>query len=283
MVRPRLLRRTRPARNSWSGWTRASRERYLQRLKERRADREKEAKVAAAAAARESRTQKLWRDTARVTIYPVLTMCLPVAICLAGFFAITAPIAASLAGLASLYGIPLALLTSDKALNAIRWEMLSSRLRVSSDPIERDSLFMGINAADGSPVLVPRTVFQEHAHLLGDSGSGKTSLGLAPLISQLIRYRDCSVVIIDLKADDLALFEGARIEADKAGLRCRWFTNQLRQPTYGFNPLTQAHIDQLSLYQRVDMLTAAPWSSVRHRLRPRILWRRQRPGAPPGD
>ena len=55
-----------------------------------------------------------------------------------------------------------------------------------------DSLFLGLNAADGSPVLVPRTVFQEHAHFLGDSGSGKTSLGLAPLIAQLIRFRDCS-------------------------------------------------------------------------------------------
>ena len=70
----------------------ASRARYLQRLKERQAAREKEAQAAAALAAKAAQTEAFWQHSARVTIYPVLTMCLPVAICLAGLFAITAPL-----------------------------------------------------------------------------------------------------------------------------------------------------------------------------------------------
>ena len=106
-------------------------------------------------------------------------------------------------------------------------------------------------------MIVPRRVFEEHAHFLGDSGAGKTTLGLAPLISQMIRARDCSVVIIDLKGDDPALFENARIEAEEADLRFRWFTNELGKATYVFNPLMQRHLAELSLYQRTDLLTAS--------------------------
>ena len=47
-------------------------------------------------------------------------------------------------------------------------------------------------------MLVPRKIFTEHAHGLGDSGSGKTSLFLCPLIEQLVMSGDCSVIVIDL-------------------------------------------------------------------------------------
>ena len=114
-----------------------------------------------------------------------------------------------------------------------------------------------MNAYDDTPVVVPRGVFKEHAHLLGDSGSGRTSLGLASLIAQFTRFKDSSVIMLDLKADDLALFEGARIETERAGLHFRWFTNELDRSTYVFNPLTQRHFSALSLYQRTDVLTAA--------------------------
>jgi hypothetical protein len=145
----------------------------------------------------------------------------------------------------------------DPPFDAASWESFVSLLQQSPNPVERASFFLGLNAADDSPVVVPRRVFEEHAHFLGDSGSGKTTLGLAPLISQMIRGQDCSVVIIDLKGDDPALFENARIEAQKAGLRFRWFTNELGKATYVFNPLLQRHLAELSLYQRTDLLTAS--------------------------
>lgn len=144
-----------------------------------------------------------------------------------------------------------------RLLNTETWDDLVTRVRASKDKIENESLLLGVNAHDNSPVIVPRSVFHEHAHLLGDSGSGKTSLGIASLMTQLIRFGDSTVVIIDLKGDDLALFEGARIEAERAGLRFRWFTNKLGRDTFVFNPLTQSHLSGLTLNQRTDVFTAA--------------------------
>ena len=58
-----------------------------------------------------------------------------------------------------------------------RWLRLVGSLQESTDHIERESIYFGQVVSDGSPVIVPREVFREHAHFLGDSGSGKTSLG----------------------------------------------------------------------------------------------------------
>jgi hypothetical protein len=59
--------------------------------------------------------------------------------------------------------------------------------------------------------------FTEHAHGLGDSGSGKTSLFLCPLIEQLVMSGECSVIVIDLKADSLELL-ATQIAAAAKGL-----------------------------------------------------------------
>jgi hypothetical protein len=192
-------------------------------------------------------------STSTALVYPGLSMLLPVLLLLAGIFTVAAP--AVVIGDPG-FGAPEQEVEISE-LTTTWWDLLVAWLQSSSNPIERESLFLGMNAADRSPVIVPREVFQEHAHLLGDSGSGKTSLGLAPLISQLIRFGDCSVVVVDLKADDLALLEGVRREARAADLRFRWFTNELRRPTYAFNPLLQSHYSELSLYQRTDVLTSA--------------------------
>jgi type IV secretory pathway TraG/TraD family ATPase VirD4 len=141
------------------------------------------------------------------------------------------------------------------ALTHNNWNQIVHELKRS--PTTVNSLFLGFNAADNSPIIVPREVFQEHAHLLGDTGSGKTSLGLGPLITQLIRMKDLSVVVVDMKGDDLALLHGTKLEAEKAGLRFRWFSNELDRPTYTFNPLAQQAFQKLSIYQRTDILLNA--------------------------
>lgn len=147
--------------------------------------------------------------------------------------------------------------SGERMLNVETWDDLVDRVRASGDRIEKDSLLLGVNAHDDSPVVVPRAVFREHAHMLGDSGSGKTSLGIASLMTQFIRFGDCSVVVVDLKGDDLALMEGARVEAERAGLRFRWFSNELDRSTYVFNPLAQSHLAKLTPYQRTDVFAAA--------------------------
>ena len=183
-------------------------------------------------------------------IFPTLAMLIPPLLFLSCCFATSGRVVGFYA---SQFGNEQA--TAD--LDHSRWEDVVKRIRSSKDEREKDSLFLGLNAHDGTPVIVPRAIFKEHAHILGDSGSGKTSMGLATLISQLIRFRDSSIVVLDLKADDLALFEDCRIEAVAAQLPFRWFTSELNVPTYIFNPLTQRHFAPLSLYQRTDILTAA--------------------------
>lgn len=121
---------------------------------------------------------------------------------------------------------------------------------------ERDHLWLGTSATNDYPILLSRRILSEHAHILGSSGSGKTALGLAPLMTQLIRLADSSVVIIDLKGDN-ALFTGAREEAEAAGLPFQWFTDELGSSTFVFNPLLQAHRARLSTLQRTDLLMGA--------------------------
>jgi hypothetical protein len=153
------------------------------------------------------------------------------------------------------------------------WERIVGRLRASDDGQEKESVFVGVNAHDHTPVLVPTKVFHEHAHILGDSGSGKTAMGLAPLMTQLIRFEEHSIVIIDLKADEMSLFLGAKEEAEKIRDKWRdedekngraprefpfrWFTTELGKCTHVFNPLQQTAFQHLSLSQKTDLLTAA--------------------------
>lgn len=151
----------------------------------------------------------------------------------------------------------------ERVLATSRWELLVDRLRSSADAYESESLFLGTNAHDDSPILVPRDVFKEHAHILGDSGSGKTSLGILPLVTQLMRFGDASVIVIDLKADDQLIFETMDEEAAGVAARtelpypCRWFTTVLGRSSFVFNPLTQRFMATLSPDQQADVLTAA--------------------------
>jgi hypothetical protein len=143
------------------------------------------------------------------------------------------------------------------------WEAHVRRLQTSAHALgtlqERGHLWLGTVPRYDYPVLLDLDVLREHAHILGDSGSGKTALGLAPLVAQLIRRGDCSVVILDLKGDP-PLFQSTLIEAanargpDGSPLPCKWFTNEAHQATYLFNPLTQSHTQGLTPHQRAEVL-----------------------------
>lgn len=244
-----LLRRMRPE----------ERAEYLERLRARRAPAAAEAPAGTTAPgpARPTEWDQFWRR---------LFVGIPVGLQLAAvpaFFALIPPLYflaccfATTARVAGLWSQEFRTESGEKLLNTETWDDLVNRIRASGDTVEKESVLLGVNAHDDSPVIVPRSVFREHAHLLGDSGSGKTSLGIASLLTQFIRFGDCSVVVIDLKGDDLALMEGARIEAGRAGIRFRWFTNELGRPTYVFNPLAQSHLARLTTYQRTDILTAS--------------------------
>lgn len=134
------------------------------------------------------------------------------------------------------------------------WEGYVRRLQQSDDPVVRNHLFMGVHATEDYPVLVPHKVLSEHVHLLGDSGSGKTALGLAPLLSQLITADDSAIVVIDLKGD-MALFESAKLSAGPG--RFKFFTNEIGKATYAFNPFGQLSSEYISLNQVCEVFLAA--------------------------
>ncbi len=109
------------------------------------------------------------------------------------------------------------------------WQWYVDRLRASShtareplgrDVREADHLFLGVEPFQNFPILLDRSILSEHAYIVGESGAGKTSMGLMPMLLQLLRshrLEDGSdsppppLVVIDLKGDP-ALFHTVREE-----------------------------------------------------------------------
>lgn len=151
---------------------------------------------------------------------------------------------------------------SPKGVPARQWQPLVDSLRRSPNPFERDALYFGVVAADGSPILVDRQQLRQHAHFLGSTGGGKSSLGISPLIEQLISFGDSTVVILDLKGDSNELLASAEHasrlqEAIGNPMPVKYFTLENGKATSIFNPLASAEWDSLTQLQRTDILAAA--------------------------
>ena len=142
------------------------------------------------------------------------------------------------------------------------WEQVTDTLRSSDNEVERDSLFFGRLTHDGSPLLVPRAVFKEHVHILGDSGSGKTARGLLPLAEQLVADQQSSLIVIDLKGDSQEILSSlqhcaSRYGTDGSPIPVRQFTVREDQATFAFNPFQLPCWQRLNLFQRTDVLCGA--------------------------
>ena len=162
-------------------------------------------------------------------------------------------------------------LPSEKPFSSQNWNKITETLHTCDNGKFRHDIFWGVNTADNGPVIVPSKVLREHVHFLGDSGSGKTSLGISPLLAQLMQFGDASVVVIDLKADDQTLFEvmreGARINSRQSentqldsadwSYPFRYFTPVDGRSSHGFNPFSQRAFKNLSALQKTDLLTTA--------------------------
>ncbi len=139
------------------------------------------------------------------------------------------------------------------------WREVTNSIQRSSNSIERESLFLGRLDLDGSPLLVPRTIFREHAHLLGDRGSGKTARGLLPLAEQLLADGMSSLLVIDLKGDSQEMLSTLQhcSSNSKDPIPLRYFTVRDDNATFAFNPFQIACWKSLNLFQRTDVLCAA--------------------------
>lgn len=143
------------------------------------------------------------------------------------------------------------------------WGAIIRSIRTSTNPIERNGVFLGYVAADGSPVVVDRELCFQHSHVLGATGTNKSSMGLAPHIEQILSFPDTSLVIIDLKADTPELYHAAdagmrayRSDATKFG-RLKMFSLENDTGTHVFNPFLTYGWTDLSILARTDVLCAA--------------------------
>lgn len=144
------------------------------------------------------------------------------------------------------------------------WLRSVERLFHSRDESARNHLFLGYlrdpDSDDEAPALLHRSILRQHMHITGDSGSGKTSRGIAALATQLALHasvrEDCSILVIDLKGDD-ALFHGLRHAAAAGSIPFSWYREQLGCATFGFNPLLQSHLELLSPDHKAQMLMDA--------------------------
>jgi len=142
---------------------------------------------------------------------------------------------------------------SNQSHDKSAWAISVDRILNSRDSLERQHVLLGRSIFGDYPILLHRELLHQHAHLVGDSGSRKTSLGIAPLIAQLIAGQDCSVVVLDLKGDR-ALFETARLEANCSRADFRWFTSEIGQSSHVFNPFEQSHFQRMTPNQQTQLV-----------------------------
>ncbi len=145
-------------------------------------------------------------------------------------------------------------LSQHRASDTTEWDNYVDRMINSNDELEREHLLIGASETTDYPVLVHRKIHDQHGHILGDSGSSKTALAMAPQATQMIARADSTVVIVDLKGDK-ALFESCRREAERTGkMRFRWISNEVGKSTFSFNPFMQSHNAMLSVEQLTQEL-----------------------------
>ncbi|MGE3779099.1 MAG: hypothetical protein AB7F89_18075, partial [Pirellulaceae bacterium] len=135
------------------------------------------------------------------------------------------------------------------------WQTLVDRLINSPSKIEKRHYFLGSSLYHDYPILLDGEVLSDHGHILGDTGARKTSLGIAPLATQLIAKRK-SILMIDLKGEP-PLFHGLREEAARAGMPFKWFTNVADRSSYVFNPFLQKHWRRFNSNQKVQIVLSA--------------------------
>jgi hypothetical protein len=131
---------------------------------------------------------------------------------------------------------------------------IASRLNHSTNPAERRTILVGRSYDHGYPVLLDTDLILEHMHLVGPTGSGKTSLGLQTDVLQLIDRNDGPVVIFDGKGDP-GFFHSVYQAATRAGRSFKWFTNKPYRSTYVFNPWDQKLLRRLTLPDILGLVT----------------------------
>ena len=115
---------------------------------------------------------------------------------------------------------------------------------------ERSSnYFLGLSD-EKKDIVIEEGMLTHHLHVLGPTGSGKTSLVILPLAKQAIdRGRGCS--FIDFKGDDV-FKKYVQEKAKEKGKKFYYFSIDPDEPSVGYNPLSSGDI-----HSKVDRIMTA--------------------------
>lgn len=143
------------------------------------------------------------------------------------------------------------------------WQKIIKANETGPSELLKDSIYVGTVAADGSPVLVDRSLLLQHVHFLGSTGSGKTSMGLGPLVEQIIRNGKSSVIMLNLKGKSLEGYS-AMVTAQQEllartgqSIPIKVFSLENGVRTHIFNPLLSPAWRRLSEVEQSEVLNNA--------------------------
>lgn len=112
-----------------------------------------------------------------------------------------------------------------------------------------DKYFLGVDDHK-KDILVAENMLNHHLHILGPTGSGKTSLIILPLSRQAIeKGRGCC--FIDFKGDDV-FKKYVMQKAAEQGKRFYYFSIDPAEPSVGYNPLFSGDV-----HSKVDRIMTA--------------------------
>src|SRR5262249_28081436 len=85
--------------------------------------------------------------------------------------------------------------------NHVVWDAIVNGIAESKNELERSHIFAGWMDGSVYPMLLSPAHYRNHVAFIGATNNGKTSLGMLPLVVQLIRRKGNSVFWFDLKGD----------------------------------------------------------------------------------
>lgn len=132
------------------------------------------------------------------------------------------------------------------------WDSIVDALIASPNLIERDHFFRGWIHGTHYPLLVSPDTWGGHIAVFGTTRSGKTSVGMLPLIIQAIRRKKSVITQIDMKGDEYAR-ETLRLEAERAGLPFKDFALETGKASHLFNPFLQEDWRVLSINEKTQL------------------------------
>ena len=112
-----------------------------------------------------------------------------------------------------------------------------------------DKYFLAVSD-DKKDIVVEESMLNHHLHVLGPTGSGKTSLVILPLSRQAIeKGRGCC--FIDFKGDEV-FKRYVQQKAKEKGKKFYYFSIDPNEPSVGYNPLSSGDI-----HSKVDRIMTA--------------------------